>query len=82
LAEKLLANLHEVRSKHGEIFALSDMALPPISGFNTIRMPAKLPHLNPILYGIALQILAYYTATSRANTVDTPRNISKTVSTE
>ncbi|WP_051534391.1 glutamine--fructose-6-phosphate transaminase (isomerizing) [Deefgea rivuli] len=82
LAEKLLANLHEVRSKHGEIFALSDVALPPIAGFNTIRMPPKLPHLNPILYGVALQILAYYTATSRGNSVDTPRNISKTVSTE
>ncbi|MGL6040962.1 MAG: isomerizing glutamine--fructose-6-phosphate transaminase, partial [Deefgea sp.] len=82
LADQLLANLHDVRNKHGEIFALSDIALPQIAGFNTIRMPTKLPHLNPILYAVALQLLAYYTAIHRGNTIDTPRNISKTVTTE
>ena len=82
LADQLLANLHDVRNKHGEIFALCDIALPQIAGFNSIRMPAKLPYLNPILYAVALQLLAYYTAIHRGNTIDTPRNISKTVTTE
>jgi glucosamine--fructose-6-phosphate aminotransferase (isomerizing) len=82
LADQLLANLHDVRNKHGEIFALSDIALPQIAGFNTIRMPEKLAHLNPILYAIALQLLSYYTAIHRGNTIDAPRNISKTVTTE
>jgi len=82
LADQLLANLHDVRNKHGEIFVLSDIALPQIAGFNAIRMPVKLPHLNPILYVVALQLLAYYTAIHRGNTIDTPRNISKTVITE
>lgn len=82
MADQLLTNLHDVRNKHGEIFALCDISLPQIAGFNSIKMPEKLNHLNPILHVIALQLLSYYTAIHSGNTIDTPRNISKTVTSE
>ncbi|QLG87206.1 isomerizing glutamine--fructose-6-phosphate transaminase [Chitinibacter bivalviorum] len=82
MAEKTLANLQEVRARQGELFVLSDVGLSSSDGFNFIHMPQKLPHLNPILYTVAFQLLSYFTALTRGNNVDSPRNISKTIDIE
>ncbi|QZA82568.1 SIS domain-containing protein [Deefgea piscis] len=62
LAEKTLADLRQFHHHHCAIFVLSDAPLSKINGLNTIQMPHKLKHLNPLLYAIALQELAYHTA--------------------
>ncbi|WP_348944275.1 glutamine--fructose-6-phosphate transaminase (isomerizing) [Chitinibacter sp. FCG-7] len=82
MAEKMLANLQEVRARQGEIYVLSDVGLSSVEGFYCIRMPRKLPLLNPVLYTIAFQLLSYLTAIARGNQVDTPRNLSKTLDKE
>ncbi|MFC7420395.1 glutamine--fructose-6-phosphate transaminase (isomerizing) [Iodobacter arcticus] len=79
LTEKLLANLQEVRARGGELFILSDAGLASAEHFNVICMPNNLHDLNPILYGIALQTLAYNTAILQKNEIDTPRYLSKSV---
>ncbi|MDW5415184.1 glutamine--fructose-6-phosphate transaminase (isomerizing) [Iodobacter sp. CM08] len=79
LTEKLLANLQEVRARGGELFILSDTGLASADHFNVICMPHNLHDLTPILYGIALQTLAYETAILQDNEIDSPRFLSKSV---
>lgn len=81
-AEKALANLQEVRARSGEIFAFTDAALAPVERFHVIRLPAGLQDLSPLLYTVALQLLAYYCAIQRGNNVDMPRNLAKSQNNE
>ncbi|WP_273431122.1 isomerizing glutamine--fructose-6-phosphate transaminase [Chitinibacter tainanensis] len=76
-AERMLSNLHEIRSNHGEIFVLSDGNLASSERFHVIHMPTGLGSLSPITYVIALQLLAYHCALQRGNVIDTPRNLQK-----
>ncbi|WP_148716560.1 glutamine--fructose-6-phosphate transaminase (isomerizing) [Chitinolyticbacter meiyuanensis] len=76
-AEKLLSNLQEVRSRQGELFVLSDTALAAGEHFNTVRMPPSLRDLDPILYSVALQLLAYRVALARGTEIDNPRHLAK-----
>jgi glucosamine--fructose-6-phosphate aminotransferase (isomerizing) len=38
--------------------------------------------LNPILYALPAQLLAYYTALAKGTDVDQPRNLAKSVTVE
>lgn len=76
-AERMLSNLHEIRANRGEIFILSDGNLASGDKFNVIHMPSGLNDLAPIAYSVALQLLAYYCAVLRGNTIDSPRNLAK-----
>ncbi|UXY14904.1 isomerizing glutamine--fructose-6-phosphate transaminase [Chitiniphilus purpureus] len=78
-AERLLVNLREVRARDGELFILSDAALAPGERFNAIRMPTALRELNPILYAVALQLLAYRAGLHRGTEIDAPRNLAKAI---
>lgn len=80
-AERMLSNLHDIRANQGELFVLSDGHLASAERFNVIRMPTGLHQLAPITYIVALQLLAYYSAVLRGNSIDTPRNLRKTLST-
>ncbi|WP_157314172.1 isomerizing glutamine--fructose-6-phosphate transaminase [Chitinibacter sp. GC72] len=76
-AERMLSNLHEIRANRGEIFVLSDGNLASSDKFNVIHMPSGLHDLAPIVYSVALQLLAYHSAVLRGNTIDSPRNLAK-----
>ncbi|AOY01907.1 glutamine--fructose-6-phosphate transaminase (isomerizing) [Jeongeupia sp. USM3] len=82
LAEKMLANLQEVRARQGRIYVLTDAALASDERMSVIRMPASLGELDPLLYAVAFQLLAYRIAVHRGNSIDTPRYLAKTVLTE
>ncbi|GHD56431.1 glutamine--fructose-6-phosphate transaminase (isomerizing) [Jeongeupia chitinilytica] len=82
LAEKMLANLQEVRARQGRIYVFTDAALPSDDRMNVIRMPASLGDLDPLLYTLAFQLLAYRIALHRGTSIDTPRYLAKTVLTE
>ncbi|BCL74693.1 glutamine--fructose-6-phosphate aminotransferase [isomerizing] [Jeongeupia sp. HS-3] len=82
LAEKMLANLQEVRARQGRIYVFTDAALASDERMNVIRMPASLGELDPVLYAVAFQLLAYRIAVHRGNSIDTPRYLAKTVLTE
>lgn len=48
----------------------------------TIVVPKNEDELDPILMGIPLQLLAYYTAKALDRDIDKPRNLAKSVTVE
>jgi glucosamine--fructose-6-phosphate aminotransferase (isomerizing) len=76
-AQKMLDDLKAVRANRGEIFILSNGNIASVEGTSVIRMPNGLTHLSPIIYTVALQMLAYYCAALSGNDIDAPRNLVK-----
>ena len=50
--------------------------------WSTIEIPKTIDMLNPLLYAVAVQLIAYYTAVSKGTDVDQPRNLAKSVTVE
>ena len=48
----------------------------------SIEAPETDPMLAPIVYSVPVQLLAYYTATTKGTDVDQPRNLAKSVTVE
>jgi len=76
-AQKMLDDLKAVRANRGEIFILSNGNIASVEGTSVVRMPSGLTHLSPIIYTVALQMLAYYCAVLSGNDIDAPRNLAK-----
>ena len=47
-----------------------------------LELPTVDPFVAPILYAVAVQLLAYHTAILRGTDVDQPRNLAKSVTVE
>lgn len=84
LLEKLKSNIEEVRARGGLLYVFADGE----AGFNEsegMRL-VDLPHTEeitaPIVYNVALQLLAYHVAVSKGTDVDQPRNLAKSVTVE
>jgi len=82
LLEKLKSNMHEVRSRGGELFVFTDDANTKDSKIHTVEMPQVDPILAPIVYTIPLQLLSYHVAILKGTDVDQPRNLAKSVTVE
>lgn len=84
LIEKNLSNLQEVNARGGKLYVLKDqsLSLDIVSDKYVIEMPSTHPLLNPILYTIPLQLLAYHVAVLKGTDVDQPRNLAKSVTVE
>ena len=70
LFDKLASNMQEVRARNGELFVLSDAAVEAGPGQHVPALPAGMRDLNPLLYTIPLQLLAYHTAIRKGTDVD------------
>ncbi|MDA8165883.1 MAG: glutamine--fructose-6-phosphate transaminase (isomerizing) [Desulfobacteraceae bacterium] len=82
--EKVVSNVEEVRARLGRLIVVGskgDRALRKITD-QAIEMPVVHQELNPILYAIPLQLLAYQIAVLRGCDVDQPRNLAKSVTVE
>ena len=87
LLEKIIANVEEISARGGKIFIFTscdNKLLNNISMDNktVVELPSCNFELQPILYSIPLQLLAYYCATSLNKDVDKPRNLAKSVTVE
>jgi glucosamine--fructose-6-phosphate aminotransferase (isomerizing) len=85
LFEKTISNMHEVMARGGRALLISDKAGIAAAGdglWASIEMPTVEPALAPIVYAVAIQLLAYYTATTKGTDVDQPRNLAKSVTVE
>ncbi|HVE44234.1 MAG TPA: glutamine--fructose-6-phosphate transaminase (isomerizing) [Gammaproteobacteria bacterium] len=86
LLEKNLSNLQEIRARGGKLVIFTDqVALTEQAAFaeaQVIQMPTTHALLNPILYAIAMQLLAYHVAVLKGTDVDQPRNLAKSVTVE
>ncbi len=84
LFEKLESNVHEVQARGGDLYIFTDAPEHWKENINchVIAMPS-LPHwLEPIIYTIPMQLLAYYVAVLKGTDVDQPRNLAKSVTVE
>jgi len=91
LFEKTLSNLQEVRARGAKVILISDyrgVAACKSSDVSKnkvdciIEMPVVCDMLQPIMYTIPVQLLAYHTALLRGTDVDQPRNLAKSVTVE
>ena len=84
LLDKLRSNLREVQARKGRLYVFADReaGIEPGEGLEVIEMPPTDEVAAPIVYTVALQLLAYHVAVLRGNDVDKPRNLAKSVTVE
>ena len=85
LFEKTISNLQEVKAREGRIILISDdkgLSSAGNDACSVIRIPAADPFITPILYAVAVQLLAYHVAVQKGTDVDQPRNLAKSVTVE
>jgi glutamine---fructose-6-phosphate transaminase (isomerizing) len=84
LLEKTISNIQEVRARSGQVIALVSDGDTDASRHadDVIFVPRAHEMVSPIVNVIALQLLAYFTATTLGKDVDKPRNLAKSVTVE
>lgn len=85
--EKSISNIEEIKARQGQLILIGtqgDKQLKKITD-HVLYMPkgpTMVPELNPILFTIPAQLLAYEIASLRGCDVDQPRNLAKSVTVE
>ena len=81
---KVLSTIEEVRARQGRVIAVVTEGNTEIAKKvdHVISVPSSLPHVQPILTTIPLQLLAYHMAVLKGCNVDQPRNLAKSVTVE
>lgn len=84
ILEKIKSNLEEVKARGGQLYVLADADAGFTSDDSTtvIDMPHAPDVIEPIIYSIPLQLLAYHVAIVKGTDVDQPRNLAKSVTIE
>ena len=84
LLEKTISNVQEVRARGGKvILILSDGDTENAQhADDVIYVPRAHEMVSPVVNAIAMQLLAYFTATALGKDVDKPRNLAKSVTVE
>ncbi len=83
--EKLLSNIEEVRSRRGIVLSVGEKGDEKLQSLSkdVIAVPSfEEKDVNPFIYTIPLQLLAYEIAVHRGCDVDQPRNLAKSVTVE
>jgi glucosamine--fructose-6-phosphate aminotransferase (isomerizing) len=81
---KSISNVEEIKARQGRIILIGtegDTHLKTITD-DVIYLPKVADSMNPIMYTIPAQLLAYAIATRRGCDVDQPRNLAKSVTVE
>ncbi|MEN8198990.1 MAG: glutamine--fructose-6-phosphate transaminase (isomerizing) [Thermodesulfobacteriota bacterium] len=82
--QKSISNLEEIKARQGRLILIGtrgDEHLKAITD-DVLYLPEVHEELNPILYTIPAQLLAYEIAKRRGCDVDQPRNLAKSVTVE
>jgi glutamine---fructose-6-phosphate transaminase (isomerizing) len=85
LYEKTISNMEEVAARGGKIVLMTDgngCAANAGKTFRCITMPKVHPFINPLVYALPVQLLAYHAAVQMGTDVDQPRNLAKSVTVE
>ncbi|EIC20716.1 glutamine--fructose-6-phosphate transaminase (isomerizing) [Thiorhodovibrio frisius] len=84
LLEKLKSNLEEVRARGGQLFVFADdsVAWQQAEGVHLLRLPETDDLIDPLVFTIPMQLLAYHVAVLKGTDVDQPRNLAKSVTVE
>ena len=82
--QKTISNVEEIKARQGRLLLIGtegDQHLATLTD-DVLYLPAVHEELNPILYTIPAQLLAYEIADRRGCDVDQPRNLAKSVTVE
>ena len=82
--DKMVSNVNEIRARGGRIIAVvreETTEMEKLADY-TIKIPATIDPMVPVLAVIPLQMFAYHTAVARGCDVDKPRNLAKSVTVE
>ena len=84
LFEKTVSNLQEVATRGGQIILISDAPADKVGCKVAahIEMPSAAAFVDPLVYAVPVQLLAYHTAVLMGTDVDQPRNLAKSVTVE
>jgi glutamine---fructose-6-phosphate transaminase (isomerizing) len=82
LFQKNVSTIEEIRARRGPVFAMTHSGELPVAVEAAFAVPASEPELDPILFNIPLQLLAYYVALKKGCDIDQPRNLAKSVTVE
>jgi len=84
LLGKLKANLAEVSARGGKLFVFADESIgyEGDKDCKVIHVPTTPDVLDPIIFVVPLQLLAYHVAILKGTDVDQPRNLAKSVTVE
>jgi glucosamine--fructose-6-phosphate aminotransferase (isomerizing) len=85
LFEKTASNVQEAAARGGQVIVFSDAAgAAKLQGIaaETVVLPDCDPFVAPIVYAVAVQLLAYRVALLKGTDVDQPRNLAKSVTVE
>ncbi|MBW2027917.1 MAG: glutamine--fructose-6-phosphate transaminase (isomerizing) [Deltaproteobacteria bacterium] len=82
--EKMLNNIHEIKSRRGPVIAIATEGDEKIKEMadDVIEIPQTLDYLYPILCVVPCQLLAYHCARFLNREIDKPRNLAKSVTVE
>ncbi len=85
LYEKSISNMEEVAARGGKIVLITDSEGARHNAaktFRTVPMPTVHPFIDPLVYALPVQLLAYHAAVVMGTDVDQPRNLAKSVTVE
>lgn len=84
LTEKLKSNLNEILARGGNpvIFTDKNSGIELSKDYHTIIMPNVDEKIAPVIYAVAMQLLAYHIAVHKGADIDQPRNLAKSVTVE
>jgi glucosamine--fructose-6-phosphate aminotransferase (isomerizing) len=84
LLEKLRSNLAEVQARGGQLYVFADeqAGFTDSDTVTVVQMPHVPALLEPVVYTVPLQLLAYHVAVMKGTDVDQPRNLAKSVTVE
>ena len=83
--EKTVSNMQEVMARGGKAVLISckkGIAQAGDGAWVSIETPETDDMLSPVVYAAPIQLLAYFTATTKGTDVDQPRNLAKSVTVE
>jgi len=82
LIAKNISTIEQIKARGGPVIALTSAGIPDGLADATIRVPRAEPELEPILFNVPLQVLAYHAAAKLGRDIDKPRNLAKSVTVE
>ena len=82
LVAKNISTIEQIKARGGPVIAVTSADIPDGLADALIRVPRTEPELEPILFNIPLQLLAYHAAAKLGRDIDKPRNLAKSVTVE
>ena len=85
LFEKNISNMKEVLARGGKVLLITDnLGINSIDdkSIKTLVLPNVHQFVQPIIFSLPIQLLAYYSAVFKKTDVDQPRNLAKSVTVE